>query len=80
MQADDGTSKRNGNAEEWRENNGNIVSRIYWGLPKLLFFPHNRQFSVQSINAAVKVFTSIEGKSFQNWFVITDASLSVCSA
>lgn len=34
----------------------------------------------QSINAAVKVFTSTEGKSFQNWFVITDVSLCVCSA
>lgn len=28
IQADDGTAKRNGNAEEWRENNGNNVSRI----------------------------------------------------
>lgn len=50
------------------------------GSSKSLSFFTQEAILDQSINAAVKVFTSTEGKSFQNWFVITDISLCVCSA
>lgn len=42
-------------------------------------FPQQANLA-QSINAAVKVFTCTEGKSFQNWFAITHISLCACSA
>lgn len=41
-----------------------------WSLFKIHLFLHNKQFFTQSINAAAKLFTSLAGKSFQNWFDI----------
>lgn len=58
---------------------GKCLLHIMGGSPKSLSFSQQAILD-QSINAAVKVFTSTEGKSFQNWFVITDVSLCVCSA
>lgn len=79
-QANDERSERTDNAERGRKNRRRKMSPAYnGGSPKSLSFSQQAILD-QSINAAVKVFTSTEGKSFQNWFVITDVSLCVCSA
>lgn len=72
--ADDERNKRLDNAERGRKNRRRKMSPAYeGGLPK-------SANPDQSINTAVKVFTSTEGKSFHNGFVITGIAPCVCSA